>query len=198
MTNGPYREEVLNVVLAQLLHERGVASVPEQILRQAAQGKPRRLPDVLITFQGLRTIIEGKVDDQPGARESVWEAAKARVDEGIAHIAVALLYPASLRDAPFPKLKDRIRSAQLRMALYSETGETGWVDGNLNHLTDLLRRTHGQLAEENVVAAAAETLDEAIKEFAHALNLTPASVDRVAQALGISAAPDNNISESRP
>ena len=46
------RQEVLNVILAQLLQERGLVAAPEEILKTPT--KERRLPDVLIDFQGLR------------------------------------------------------------------------------------------------------------------------------------------------
>ncbi len=53
MSGVRYREEVFNVILAQLLHEHGVASVPEQVLRSARQGRPRRMPDVLAGYLAL-------------------------------------------------------------------------------------------------------------------------------------------------
>lgn len=54
MRTGGFREEVLNVALAELLAERGVVSLPEQAVLSAQQ---RRLLDVLVVFQGLRTVI---------------------------------------------------------------------------------------------------------------------------------------------
>ena len=54
-----HREEVLNVVLALLLHRRGIVAAPELILRlHLEQG--RAMPDVLVHYQGLRTAIEGR------------------------------------------------------------------------------------------------------------------------------------------
>lgn len=54
MSGDGFREEVLNGILAQLLNERGVVSIPEQSPRWPLEG--RRMPDVLVVFQGLRTI----------------------------------------------------------------------------------------------------------------------------------------------
>jgi len=56
------RQEVLNVILAQLLQERGLVAAPEEILRQPT--KERRLPDVIIDFQGLRLAIEAEFGAQ--------------------------------------------------------------------------------------------------------------------------------------
>lgn len=93
-----YRQEVLNVVLAQILQERGVVSVPEKVVRNVlSKTGQRRMPDVLVNFMGLRTVMEGEVDDQPDAKKRALESAKKRVEEGIAHIGVAVIYPAFLR-----------------------------------------------------------------------------------------------------
>jgi hypothetical protein len=51
------REENLNVVLAELLSEKGLKALGEVILRK----KGGRLePDVLIELNGVRIVIEGK------------------------------------------------------------------------------------------------------------------------------------------
>jgi len=194
MTDGRYREEVFNVILAQLLHERGVISAPEQILRSRATRR-RRMPDVLVTFQGLRTAIEGKVADQPTAEADVWQNAMERVEQGVTHIAIAVLYPAELRRVPFGELKAAVARCNLRVSVYSETGERGWVDGDLDHLADLLRRTYEQLVEEDVVAQAVAILNEAVEGFAQVLLREGANVERAATALGISGAPESESSE---
>jgi hypothetical protein len=55
------REEVLNVLLAELLEERGLWSVPESI-RYLVRGAQRRLPDItLADLWGVRIIIEGRI-----------------------------------------------------------------------------------------------------------------------------------------
>lgn len=194
MANVRYREEVFNVILAQLLHERGVATAPEQVLRLTGT-RGRRMPDVLVTFQGLRTAIEGKVADHPGAEAEVWQNAMDRVDQGISHIAIAVIYPAELRAVPFGELKATLARCDLRMSVYSESGESGWVDGDLNHLANILRRTYEQLVQEDVVARAVAVLSEAVEGFAHALLNESANVERAASALGISGAPENQSGE---
>lgn len=188
MTSGGYREEVLNVLLALLLSERGIVSAPEQSLRQALHRR-RHLPDVLVVFQGLRTAIEGKVDDVPSAAEIVLQSARHRVEKGIAHIGLALLYPASLRQVPFDQLADAIAQAPLRIAVLSEAGESGWAGGDLNYLAGLLRRTFDQLVQEDVVARAAEVLSSGISEFARSAFASPATRQRAARILGIGEPP---------
>ena len=68
MPSNGYREEVFNVLLALLLHERGVITAPEHSFRQAFEER-RHVPDVLVVYLGLRTVIEGKVADKSDAEE---------------------------------------------------------------------------------------------------------------------------------
>ena len=180
-----HREEVLNVILAQLLHDRGVVSAPEQLLHRAFRPSERRMPDVLVTFQGLRTAIEGKVNDQPGVEGAVLQAARERVEEGIAHLSIALLYPPELRQTPFDNLRDELPRARLRLAICSEAGQEGWMDGDLDHLAELLRRTYDQLIREDVVSWAVQIIGDGVDGFADIIMDSPASVDRAADALGI-------------
>jgi len=183
MSTGRYREEVLNVLLAQLLNEQGIVSAPEQSLRQAAQA--RRVPDVLVLFRGLRTAIEGKVDDHPTAMNDVLRNARGRVEQGIAHIGVAILYPAALRQITFPLLKSELGKIKLRIAICSEAGEQGWTDGDTNYLGAMLRRTFDQLIEEDVVTQAVVALDAGVEMFAKAISASPAAIERSAELLGI-------------
>lgn len=184
MTTSGFREEVLNVILAQLLGERGVVSVPETIERWPMQG--RRMPDVLVVFQGLRTVIEGKVGDQPDAEGQVLDNARGRVEQGIAHISIAVLYPASLRQAPsLDELKRQLSAATLRVAVCTEAGEQGWTECDLGTFADLLRRSFERLIREDVVAEAVAALDAGVERLARAISGTPAVVDRWADILGI-------------
>lgn len=148
MSSTGYREEVLNVLLAQLLDEQGIVSAPEQSVRRAMQ--TRRVPDVLVLFRGLRTAIEGKVNDHPTAADDVLRDAQGLAEQGIAHIGIAVLYPATLRQIPFPSVKSELSKTNLRIAICSEAGEQGWSDGDINYLGAMLRRTFDQLIEEDV------------------------------------------------
>ena len=88
MSSSGYREEVFNVLLALLLHERGVITAPEQSFKQAVEER-RHVPDVLVIYRGLRTVIEGKVADKSGANEKALKQAQDRVSSGVAHIGMA-------------------------------------------------------------------------------------------------------------
>jgi len=51
VADGKYREEVFNVVLAQLLHERGVVCAPEKVLRRVARER-ERLGELSLRYAG--------------------------------------------------------------------------------------------------------------------------------------------------
>ncbi|MBI2918401.1 MAG: hypothetical protein HYY01_10460 [Chloroflexi bacterium] len=175
---------MFNVTLAVLLHEQGVVSVPESYLREPLTTH-RGMPDVMVDFQGLRTMIEGKVDDQPAAEQAALQAARERVESGIAYIGVALVYPASLRQVPFPGLKNALCHTTMRIAVFSEVGESGWSQGDLGHLIDLLRRTYQQLLEEDVVTKAVDVLKVGVNEFGRAIVHDSAFLQKAKEILNI-------------
>jgi hypothetical protein len=194
MSNSGYREEVFNVLLAQLLAEQGIVSAPEQSIKQAL--KSRSVPDVMVIFRGLRTAIEGKVDDNPKAKDEVMQNIQHRIEQGIAHIGIAVLYPAYLRKMEFNLVKGELNKIKLQIAIYSEAGEQGWTDGDINYLGDMLRRTFDQLVKEDVVAQAVAALEAGVEVFAHAMSVAPAAIERSAELLGISEPPAQGTSDS--
>lgn len=183
-----YRQEVFNVLLAQLLQERGVVTAPEDVLKTAATGT-RKMPDVIVDYAGLRIAIEGEVDDQPNYVQKALDSAKRRVEQGIAHIGVAILYPQDLREYDFVLLKDELRRAELRIAVISEAGTTDYSRGNVDELGDVLRRTFSELVKEDVVAQAVKELENGIEIFASAVVKDEGTVGRLASVLGIQELP---------
>jgi hypothetical protein len=195
MSRGGYREEVFNVLLAQLLAEQGIVSAPEQSINRAL--KSRSVPDVMVVFRGLRTAIEGKVDDNPKAKDEVMENAKKRIEQGIAHIGIAVLYPAALRKLNFNAVKPELNKIKLQVAICSEAGEQGWAEGDVNYLGDMLRRTFDQLVKEDVVAQAVAALEAGVEVFAYAIGVAPAAIERSAELLGIGEPPKQEGIESQ-
>ena len=178
-----YRQEVLNVILAQLLQDRGIVSVPEGIIKSI--DNRRRMPDVLVDFLGLRMMIEGEVSDQRDAEERALKSAQRRVEEGLAHIGLAVIYPEFLRSVPFEQLKDTLADSPLKVAATSEAGISGLTSGNVEHLIDMLYKTYEQLTEEDVVAQAVAIIDAAVEKAAAVLRYSPAFPEAAAQILGI-------------
>jgi hypothetical protein len=180
------RQEVLNVVLAQLLQRRGLVVTPEAILKAASEGpRQRHIPDVMVDFQGLRLVIEGDFD--AGSAESdVAEQTRERVETGIAHLGVAVLYPRALRSAAFSKLEAEMEEARLRFAVVTEAPEApSFAEGRVEDLSESLRRAYEQLAKDQVLDRAVNMLKAGIERFTTALSGQPAVTDRFAHTLGI-------------
>jgi len=182
--NTGYRQEVFNVLLAQLLQERGVIAAPESVIHTSPTSN-RKMPDVIVNFQGLRTVIEGEVDDQPNARDKAVASVGKRVEDGIAHIGVAVIYPAHLRKVVFTALKTSLSDCDLQIAIVTESEKTDFIRGDVNYLENALRRTFENLVKEDVVKNAVIALEAGIERFASVLSIRAGDVGRVAEALGI-------------
>lgn len=159
-----FREEVLNVALARLLRRRGLLSFPETIYKVSS--KKRKLPDVLVSFRGLRVVLEGKCDDHTSAEEVVFRDVQTKVDEGIGHIGIAIVYPAGLRTLDFRDLEAHLERSDLRFRVYNENGESEWIQGKVDLLASLLTQVYQEMIREDVVTWGAGILSEAIEQTA--------------------------------
>jgi hypothetical protein len=173
------REEVLNVQLAMVLASQGLVTLPEPRLSDA-------LPDVLVIFNGLRLCLEGKVADQKQAEHLVWRKARERVDRGIAHLAVALLYPPELRHVAPPQLPDALKRSRLRFSVCEPfTERAQWQEGDLSVLTATLQLAYQRLASEDEVTKAVDILRDGVAELSQEFLSAGVSAERVAEPLGI-------------
>lgn len=176
------RQEVLNTELARLLRQQGLVALPEQRLQGGA------LPDLLVSFRGLLMMIEGEVDDQPQAAERAWQKAVERVQQGLAHLALALVYPAALRQLTPDQLGDALRQTNLRFSLGTPSMDRpDWRTGNLNALAAALQQAYQAMASEDEVRRAVEQLKQGINTLAQALLALQVPDARLAEPLGIDA-----------
>jgi len=197
-TGPSVRQEVLNVLLAQLLQERGLEVAPEQIITDPSGF--RRMPDVIVDFQGLRLAIEGEFASH-SAYKKASRSATQRVEDGIAHMGMALVYPSALREMgqDIEELKRALARARLEFAIITENEATSqeslfpvvvretaqFVKGDLDDLAEALRKSYERLIEDRVLERAVKFLNQGIEVFVGSLNPQPASTNRFASALGI-------------
>jgi len=198
------RQEILNVLVAQLLQERGLVAAPEQIISRL-ELRTRRMPDVLVDFQGLRLAIESEYASS-GAEDKASKAALRRVEEGIAHVGMALIYPSTLRTAAgdAENLRKLLTSETLQYAIVTESEAViqialpfatakepfiPFVKGNLDELADSLRRSYDQLVKDDVLNRAVTLLEQGIESFTLSLSPQPAATERFMTALGIKELP---------
>lgn len=175
------REEVLNVLLAQLIQNSGMSAAPETISTSSGE---RAMPDVIVTFRGLRCAIEGKIEDASGARDRVAEKARQRIETGVAHMAIAALYPSTLREEVFDRTRSVLRSAPLEFCIFSEAGEEGWRCGDLDAILADLRRSYRRLAADDVVDTSVGLLKTGMEDVVNVL-MSEATSARLAELLGV-------------
>jgi hypothetical protein len=175
-----HREETVNTQLAIIMARHGVAAESETIL-QSGQARP----DVMFVLGGLRVIIEGKFADTPDAEGVVKADAYKRVQAGICHIAVALVYPKALRTISTPKLYEALGVAPLSFMIVSEAGQTEWAEATAPEILASLRRVQDALAKDDIVAESARKLSERIEGIALLWAGQPATCDRLSTLLGM-------------
>lgn len=205
------REEVLNVMLALLLTRRGIVAAPEQVLSSALQ-KTRAMPDVLVDYLGLRVAIEGKIGSGPTQKKSALAVARMRVESGLAHMAVAVLYPSALATiSQLEELAEQISMATLKISVVTEAEDARqlvlpmqgldmaerrespeWVDSDIDNLADVLRRAYESLVAENVVDSAVAAIRSGIEGFSPVILASPGAIERSKAALGIRSQPRRN------
>lgn len=178
------REEVVNVVLAQACCDSGLLADPENIL--SAQGR-RNMPDVVISFQGLRCAVDGKYNDNPNAKAEVLQQVRDRIEIGLCHVGVGVVYPADLRTTgDFHLLKQEVSASELEFFIATETlAAPMWHKGNLTVLLEELRRSHTQLAQDDVVTRSVEYLRDGMRNFTATMMLNPVACNRMANLLGV-------------
>jgi len=165
-----FREEVVNVKLAELLERRDVVSLPEQVMSNLVENN--RMPDIMTAnLLGVRVVIEGRIGQTPGVKRSLVEDCEQRVEEGIAPMSVAVAYPEGINQATsLTALETNILDSTFEMNVVTESGAGGWSSGDIGDLADYLRSGYGDLVQENVVEEAVDTIDESIDGFVHQLS----------------------------
>ena len=181
-----FREEVVNVALAELLEQRGMLSVPETIRKSVAH-KTRDLPDIIVAdLLGIRMVIEGRFNSGRASRDSLLKDARERVEQGISPVCLAVLYPPELRSAEsLPKLRRNLEKATLGIRVISENSDGDWGEGTVNDVAEALRRSYELLVSEDVVVASVGEIASAIETASDLFTRTRALKDRFRKVLGI-------------
>ena len=181
------REEVANTYLAQIITELGVVAEAETIL---SRGMHR--PDVLFQLRGLRIVIESKFDDVAGAQERVHQDAAERVEESIAHIAVAVVYPKVIRTTPTSEVYTTLKTTKLKYRIVSESSNgTSWTEGTPEDMMESVRRVQETLARGDIVEKTAIRLSAHLEKVATLWQGEIGTCERMFQLLGMDIANTN-------
>ncbi len=189
-----HREEVLNVYLAECLRDAGMQAEGEQI--EIRHGE-RSMPDVLVSYMGLRCIIEGKLGDSQNAKGQVQNDVSRRVRDGISHIALGVVYPAELRNTQQGELKAALRDVHFEFCLCLETNynDPEWHSGILDDILNILRRGHTLLLEDDVLTRSVEHLRYGMTDLVRLLDANPAAAIRIAEVVGVSSESERDEQE---
>jgi hypothetical protein len=181
-----FREEVVNVALAELLEQRGMLSVPETIRKSIAR-KTRDLPDIIVAdLLGIRMVIEGRFNAGRPSSESLLRDARERVELGVSPVCLAVLYPPALRSAEsLPMLRRNLEKARLGIRVISENSDGDWMEGTVDDVAEALRRSYELLVSEDVVVASVAEIAGAIETASDLFARTPALPVRFRKSLGI-------------
>lgn len=175
------REEVVNTQLAILISKMGVTADAETIHVHGSQR-----PDVLFQMRGLRVVIEGKIEDVPNADQIVFGDARKRIQNGLSHIAVAVVYPVALRSAPTTQIISVLEKASLRYRIITETDEgDSWYEGAPALLMEALRRAQEGLTKDDIVERTAKALNARLQAVADLWTGQTGACDRLSRILGI-------------
>jgi hypothetical protein len=151
--------------------------------------------------------IEGEYSSSLAQRKASGSALR-RVEEGIAHIGIAVVYPREISLIGNPaKLKKTLASSMLQFAIITEIQQPefqqlaflleptpskpiiAFVEGDLNALVDALRRSYEKLIEEEVLERAVQLMQESTQKFLLALQSQPATAERFQSAMDVRVLP---------
>ncbi len=147
-------EQTLNVWLAGLLRERGLHARPE-----VTHPGNRRI-DVEVHIGPAIIAVEAEHGQSPAKRTAAIGDADRRLQQKLAHCAVAVCYPDNTDEKSLPNaqfawtVRDGISAAP------------NWTAGSLEQLVSVIRLTPAQLGNPDYAAAAlSNSLDEAVRRL---------------------------------
>jgi hypothetical protein len=187
-----FREENLNVILAELLTERGLKALGEVILRKR---KGRHEPDVLIELNGVRIVIEGK---KPGMWTALVDQCKARLDNNVCDLCVMVEYA----DVKLKKLvpdqldiKDALLKGRFNIGFLSYIDRAGldkwlpvapkpeeYADVSFDEFLTYLMSAYTRVVSEDIIGPVINKMDEVLGEFAAKVS-TAVNIERLKEVL---------------
>jgi len=186
------REENLNVILAELLTEKGLKALGEVILRK----KGGRLePDVLIELNGVRIVIEGK---KLGMWDALVEQCKERLDNNVCDLCVMVEYA----DVKLRKLvpnqldvRDALLKGKFNIGFLSYADRAGldrwmavtprpekYLDVGFDDLLTYLMSAYSRVVKEDIMGPVIKRMNEVLDEFAAKVSTT-INVERLSEVL---------------
>ena len=186
------REENLNIMLAELLAEKGLKALGEVILRK--RGK-RPEPDVLIMLNGVRIVIEGK---KLGVWNELVQQCQDRLDNNVCDICVMVEYTEIKTGKLSPTqldIKQALLNSKFNIGFLSYIDRIAldrWMqvvakpeqykDVGFDDLLTYLMSVYSRVVREDIIEPVIKRMDEVLKEFSSNL-LTIINLERLKESL---------------
>lgn len=159
-----FRQEVINLVISKILNEMSFKAVGEVIYN-------KKLPDIIIEIDGIKINLEGWFEKTISI-DKLKEKCKERVEEGICHIAIGLLYPKDLNNAEnYEILEIKIKKSNYKVFIFSPSSK-GTKDQYLGQITlkqlaESLNHLYGEVVKEDLLKRSIDKIENTIQECAN-------------------------------
>ncbi len=183
-------EPVLNVTLAELLQRRELRALGEVVIHKKAKGVGKK-PDVLLTVNGVKVIIEGKFA-APGVESILEKQCIERIEDGLCEICIGIIYsklPSINLSPTMPEVKTELLKSKFQaLVMYVAPPETeqltfeslesrlprglkkmGWHKVDINQLAELVRSSYTSVVSEDILGKAVESFASALQSAAEKL-----------------------------
>jgi glycosyltransferase involved in cell wall biosynthesis len=174
------REPVLNAILATWLGGR-----PSEAALESIEERASRRQDIIASFRGLRCAIVGKLSDQPEASAFAIADARARIDQGIAQMAIAVVYPAELKELKPHRQSDAIGSSSFKFTVLTDVADGHWRIGGIDDILSVLRGAHELTIRDEALQQAVTAMSTGLTEISGTLIDDLAACDRLDRVLGM-------------
>jgi hypothetical protein len=195
------REENLNVMLAELLTEKGLKALGEVVLRKKGE---RPEPDVLIELNGVRIVLEGK---KLGMWDALVKQCQERLDNNVCDLCVMVEY-ADVRTTQLVPDQSDVKNALLNgrfnigfLSYIDRVGLDKWTgvaskpeyyrDVGFDELLTYLMSVYGRVVREDIITPVIKRMNEVLGEFAG--NLSPiVDLERLMEVMEIEETEEKN------
>ena len=177
-------EPTLNVGLAQLLRKRELQALGEVVVHRQTKGVGKK-PDVLLTVNGVKVIIEGKFASS-GIESILEKQCIERIEDGLCEICIGVIYtkmqPTSLTTtmkevesmllkAKFQALVTYVAPTEFEQLSFNYVQspmppgvkKMGWHEVDINRLADLVRASYTSVVSEDILGKAVESFATALQ-----------------------------------
>ena len=159
-----YRQEVVNVRVADLLRRAGFKEVAAEVI---AKGN---LPDVMINVSGLRVVLEGWFEKSVSVNV-LKEKCRQRIEDNICDVAIGLFYSDLLKEAESDEeLVNKIEQSDFETFVFypSTEGVTEQALGKVKfeQLAENINYLYSQIVKTDLLKEAVVKVEEAIQTCA--------------------------------